>query len=132
MTTHEKVSLTTEEKIRKHLGNYFRGFTYYFEDKPGRIEFTLYMVINGQNHRLDAEIPTSDDVDTDRFLAEMKHNFRLDIATMWILDPNEQHDFMFGRGKFAEASGAISVRVVDSEYGDVLAELTERRPSDEG
>jgi hypothetical protein len=118
--------------VRTELGNYFRGYNYFFEDKPGKIEFTLYMVINGQNHRLDMTVPTTDDVGVDEVIAELKHNFRLDIATMWILSPTEQTDFLFAQGKFADASGAISVRVVDSEYGDVLAELTERRPPDEG
>jgi len=109
--------------IRSEMSNFLRGYSIFWEEKPQKnaLELTVYMCINGQNHRLDAEYPLVTD-DVAKLVARSKANFRFDIASLWILNPADDVDFMHSRGKFADLD-KIDLRMVNANTGETITEL---------
>lgn len=84
--------------IRHELKEHFRSYTNYVELRGDKVEFTLYMVINGCGQRLDWEFDLNENCYAD--LDECKKQMAQDIATLWLMpDCRSATDLLMGIGK---------------------------------
>jgi hypothetical protein len=112
----------TNFEIRSKLGNYFRGYTHYIDEKANSsLELNVYMVINGMNQRIDWTFDLGEPAEGQ--LEEFFKTLRLDIAAMWMLDSKGQMEYITATGRFADAQ-AMTLTLTD-EDGITLASITD-------